>query len=228
MPKILLVEDDKELAQSLINVLGLDGYRIEHVETGEDAVQLFEHFNFDLIVLDWELPGIKGVDVLKKFRSSGKSSPVIFLTGRADVDSKECGLDTGADDYLTKPFDVRELTARIRSLLRRPSGLLPSKIRVGNLIIEPDTKKVFVSGGAVRLTNKEYSVLEFLVRHPNQVFGSKALLQSVWPSESEAGEDTVRACVKNLRRKISVDDECIVKTIPGAGYTIEVEAVPES
>lgn len=224
MSKFLLIEDDKELAKSLVSYLQLEAHQIEHVENGEDAVQLFAHFNFDLIILDWELPGIKGVDVLRNLRSAGNSTPVIFLTGRSDIDSKELGLDHGADDYLTKPFDVRELAARIRSLLRRPGGLLPGKIQVGNLIIELDTKKVFANGASVRLTNKEYAVLEFLIRHPNQVFGSKALMQSVWPSDSEAGDDTVRACVKNLRRKISFDDVCIVKTIPGAGYTIEIEA----
>lgn len=221
LAKILLVENDLELAESLLSYLKLENHAVEHVVSGEDGLQLLENFKYDVVVLDWGLPGMTGVEVLRKYRSRGGNTPVIFLTGRDDVFSKEIGLDTGADDYLTKPFDIRELVARIRSLLRRPSGLLPSKIAVGNLVIEPDTRKVFIAGAPVRLTNKEYSVLEYLVRHPNQIFGAKALMQAVWLSESESSEDTVRGCIKNLRRKITVDNECIVKTVPGAGYTIE-------
>lgn len=221
MAKILLVEDDEELTESLVSYLSMENHAVELVMSGEDALQLLENFKYDVIVLDWGLPGMSGVEVLRKFRHSGGTTPVIFLTGRDDVFSKEVGLDTGADDYLTKPFDIRELVARIRSLLRRPTGLMPSKIAVGNLMIEPDTRKVYVAGSPVRLTNKEYSVLEYLIRHPNQIFGAKALMQAVWSSESESSEDTVRGCIKNLRRKITVGDECILKTVPGSGYTIE-------
>lgn len=224
MAKVLLVDDDPELTESLVSWLKLEHHTVEQVDSGEDALQLLENFKYDVIVLDWGLPKMTGVEVLRKYRSSGGITPVIFLTGRGDLSSKEIGLDTGADDYLTKPFDVRELAARIRSLLRRPSGLLPSKISVGNLVIEPETRRVFLSGNPVRLTNKEYAVLEFLVRHPNQIFGARVLMQSVWPSDSESSEDTVRACVKNLRRKITQADECVVKTVAGAGYTIEHEA----
>jgi two-component system OmpR family response regulator len=227
LAKLLLVDDDSELTESLVDYLKLENHSVELSSTGEDALQLLENFKFDAIILDWGLPGIQGVDVLRKFRTAGGKTPVIFLTGRNDIFSKEAGFDTGADDYLTKPFDVRELGARIRSLLRRPAGILPSKITVGNLLIEPDTRKVFVGGKATHLTNREYAVLEFLVRHPNQVYGARALLQAVWPSDAEASEDTVRSCMKNLRRKITVDDECIVKTIQGAGYTVEYTPEPQ-
>lgn len=218
---MLLVEDDSDLRESLVSYLTLENHAVELITSGEDALQLLDNFKYDVIVLDWGLPGITGVEVLRKYRSKGGKTPVIFLTGRDDVYSKEIGLDTGADDYLTKPFDVRELAARIRSLLRRPGGLMPTKVTVGNLVIEPHTRKVFVDGAPVRLTNKEYLVLEFLIRHPNQVFGARALMQAVWPSDSDSAEDTVRACIKNLRRKITVGEECIVKTVPGSGYTVE-------
>lgn len=227
MAKILLVEDDPELTESLVSWLKMENYNVELANSGEDALQLLENFRYDVVILDWGLPEMPGVEVLRKYRSGGGDTPVIFLTGRDDVSSKEFGLDSGADDYLTKPFDVRELSARIRSLLRRPGGLLPSKITVGNLVLESETRRVFISGNHVRLTNKEYSVLEFLIRHPNQMFGARMLMQAVWPSDSESSEDTVRACVKNLRRKITVDGQCIVKTVAGAGYTIEMEKYPE-
>jgi DNA-binding response OmpR family regulator len=222
--KVLLVEDDRELIESLMSWLKLENHMVEIVETGEDALQLLENFKYDVIVLDWGLPKMTGVEVLRKYRAEGGLTPVIFLTGRGDLSSKEIGLDTGADDYLTKPFDMRELTARIRSLLRRPTGLLPNKITVGNLVLEPETRKVIFNNEPVRLTNKEYSVLEFLIYHPNQVFGARALMHAVWPSDSESSEDTVRACVKNLRRKITAGDECIIKTVLGAGYTVEYTA----
>lgn len=224
MAKVLLVEDDLEILESLVSWLRMENYTVESVEMGKDALQLLDNFKYDVIVLDWGLPDLSGVEVLRKFRNNGGLTPVIFLTGRDDVSSKETGLDAGADDYLTKPFDVRELGARIRSLLRRPVGLMPKKITIGNLVLEPETRKVFFSGQPLRLTNKEYAVLEFLVHHPNQVFGARALMQAIWPSDSESSEDTVRACVKNLRRKITCGNKCIIKTVLGSGYTVEYEA----
>ena len=223
MAKVLLIEDDAELAESLASWLKMESHMVEIAGTGEDALQLLENFKYDVIVLDWGLPKMTGVEVLRKYRSDGGLTPIIFLSGRNDLSSKEIGLDTGADDYLTKPFDMRELGARIRSLLRRPFGLMPSKITIGKIVLEPETRKVFFGETPVRLTNKEYSVLEFLVYHPNQVFGARALMQAVWPSDSESSEDTVRACVKNLRRKITFDNECIIKTVLGSGYTVEYD-----
>ncbi|MBX9685756.1 MAG: response regulator transcription factor [Candidatus Obscuribacterales bacterium] len=221
MAKVLLVEDDSELAETLVSWLRMENFTVERVALGEDGLQLLENYKYDLVVLDWGLPNLSGLELLRKFRAAGGSTPVIFLTGKDDISSKELGLDTGADDYLTKPFDVRELGARIRSLLRRPGGLLPKKIAVGNLALDTETRKVLLNSGAVRLTNREFSVLEFLLRHQNQVFSARALMDAVWPSESEASEDTVRSCVKNLRRKITEGDDCVLKTIPGAGYIIE-------
>lgn len=225
MAKILIVEDDIEVGESIQSWLEMEHFVVELATTGEDAVQLLEAFQYDLIVLDWQLPGMSGYAVLKHYRASGGQSPTIFLTGRNDVDSIEFGLDGGADDYLTKPFDMRELSARIRSSLRRPGGLLPEKISIRNVSLDSNTNKVLVDSKLVRLTNKEYAVLEFLMRNADHVFGSRALLDAVWPAESAMSEDTVRSCIKNLRRKITVDgQECILKTIAGTGYTIEKES----
>lgn len=223
MAKILLVEDDSEARESVVSWLEMENFQVEAVPTGEDALQLLKNYNYDLIILDWGLPKMSGFEVLRRFRSDGGATPVIFLTGRDDVDSKAFGLDGGADDYISKPFDMRELSARVRSRLRRPGGLLPAKISVGNICLDPETRKVMLNSEAVRLTNKEYAVLEFLMRHPNQIFSARAVLDAVWPSETESSEDTVRSCVKNLRRKISCEgQECVVKTIAGAGYTVEL------
>lgn len=221
MAKILVVDDDLELADSIVNWLKLEQHTVEVANSGEDGLQLIEQFQFELILLDWGLPNISGYDLLRTIRSAGNQTPVIFLTGRDDIDSKEFGLDGGADDYLTKPFDMRELSARVRSRLRRPRGLVPQKIIIGNVLLDSEYKRVLVDNKAARLTNKEYALLEFLMRHKGQVFSAKAVMDAVWPSDSESSEDTVRACMKNLRRKISFEgQECIVKTIPGSGYVV--------
>lgn len=221
MAKLLVVEDDPDYIDPLLFYLKkTEKHDVDLVESGEDALQLLTNGVYDLLILDWGLPGISGYEVLKKYRASGGAAPVIFLTGREDIDSKEASLDGGADDYLTKPFEIRELGARIRSLLRRPAGIIPTTITAGNLCIERESKRVFLGSQPVHLTHKEFAVLDFLLRHPNQIFGSKALLDAVWTEG--ATEDAVRACVKNLRHKITADGKCIVKTVLGSGYTVEL------
>jgi two-component system, OmpR family, manganese sensing response regulator len=225
MAKILLVEDDAELAERLGDWFTLEGHSPEIVTTGEDALQMMEGYTFDVIVLDWGLPGITGLSVCQRYRKQGGKAPVLFLTGKGDIDSKEAGLDAGGDDYLVKPFDVRELSARIKSLLRRPAGLLPTGLRLKDMELELETRTVKVGGKSVHLMPKQSALLEFLMRHPNRPFGAKALLEAVWPSESDASEDTVRTCVKTLRRQLElVGKEDLVKTILGSGYLIESDS----
>lgn len=222
MAKILLVEDDSELADKLKFWFTSQGEILEHVSSGEDGLQVLGNFAFDLILLDWTLPGISGLDLCKQYRKSGGTTPVIFLTGRGDINSKEQGLDYGADDYLVKPFDVRELAARIRSVMRRPSSLLPSEVRIGNVVLDTKTRILTVDEGTSRLMPREAALLEYLMRHPNRIFGSKDLLNAVWPSDAEASSETVRSWMRNLRQKLSAaGKEDFIKTIPGSGYLIE-------
>ena len=224
MAKILLIEDDSRLVKSLVDWLETDGHIVETVGDGKDAIQMLEAYSFDLIVLDWALPGVSGVDVLKSFREHGGITPVIFLTGQRDLHSKKSGLDSGADDYLTKPFEVEELSARIRSLLRRPAGLLPTTLTSGNVTIDPSAKSVTVDGASVKLGKLEFSILELLMRHPNKCFSAEDLMKQVWPSDTESSEDAVRSCVRALRRKLAPDGgDCIVKNIAGVGYIINSE-----
>ena len=226
MAKILLVEDNLENREAVAKWLKMENFEVEAVSTGEEASQLLQNSKYDLIILDWGLPKMSGFEVLEQFRSSGGDTPVIFLTGRDDDNSKLFGLDGGADDYISKPFDLRELSARVRSRLRRPGILLPSRITVGNIILDLERRKVMLDSASVRLTNKEYAVLEFLMRHPNQIFSARDVLDAVWSAETESSEDTVRSCIKNLRRKITVDgQECVLKTVAGSGYTVEAPAV---
>lgn len=226
MAKILLVEDNFENREAVAKWLKMENHEVEAVSTGEDALQLLQSNKYDLIILDWGLPKMSGFELLDQFRAGGGDTPVIFLTGRDDDNSKTLGLDGGADDYISKPFDLRELSARVRSRLRRPGILLPSKITVGNISLDLEQRKVMLDSASVRLTNKEYAVLEFLMRHPNQIFSARDVLDAVWSAETESSEDTVRSCIRNLRRKITLEgQECVLKTIAGAGYTVEAPTV---
>jgi DNA-binding response OmpR family regulator len=222
--KLLVVEDDPEVKKALAAWLEMENHLVEIVELGGDALQLLQNFQYDVIILDWGLPDINGPEVLRRFRSAGGQTPVIFLTGKGDSQSITTGLDLGADDYLTKPVDMPVLSARIRSRLRRPGGLQSFKITVGNITLDSETRNVWMNGESIHLTNKEFVVLEFLMRHQNQLFGARALRDALWPSDSETSEDSVRVCIKKLRRKISINDDCIVKTVLGLGYTIENNA----
>ena len=222
MSKILLVEDDQTVASPLIEWLESDGYTVEHSLNGEDALQLLDNFKYDLLVLDRGLPGINGAEVLRQYRAGGGKAPIIFLTGDNTLLSKTEGFDSGADDYVTKPFEPEELSARIRAILRRPATLVPDVLAVRNVQLDARTQKVTVDGEQLSLPKLEYAALEFLMRSPNRCYSSQELLAAVWRSDSECTEDAVRSCFKRLRKKLTDKaGNCIVSTIHGAGYTIE-------
>lgn len=222
MTKVLVVEDDVELSSKVRDYLVFEKFSVETVYSGADALQLLESFKYDAIVLDWNLPDLSGLDVCKAFRLKGGNTPVLFLTGKFDIEDKVTGLDAGADDYMTKPFHVRELTSRLRALLRRHATVRPDTLTIGNLSLITGSGKVTKKGQSVQLLPKELAILEFLMRHPDQTFSSKAILESVWPSDSEAGEETVRTYMKTLRRKITGEgEECPIRTIIGMGYILD-------
>lgn len=222
MAKILLVEDDTDLAARLKDWFSLDNHLVEDVTTGEDALQMLRNYTFDIVVLDWSLPGMPGIEVCKKYRSEGGKTPILFLTGKVDVDDKETGLDAGADDYLTKPFDTRELSARIRSILRRPPTMLATDLRVGAVILRPDTRTVTAGDASAHLKPKECALLEFLMRHPDKLFSAKELLEAVWPSDTDASSDSVRTWMKLLRRQLgTIGRPDMIKTVLGSGYMLD-------
>jgi DNA-binding response OmpR family regulator len=222
MAKILLVDDDQNLVASLKDLLAAENYETETAYLGKDALQLLQNFAFDLIVLDWGLPDLSGIDVLKEFRKAGGATPIIILTGQTDILNKMEGLGSGADDYVTKPFHTRELVARIRAVLRRPGAILPTTKSTGNVTMIEGNRTITVDGKPVNLGRREFSVLEYLFCHPNRAHSAKELMKAIWPSEAEASEDAVRVCVNSLRKKItSADGNCVVKTILGSGYIIE-------
>lgn len=222
MAKILLVEDEPDFSELIAGWLKNDHYLIESVENGEDAMDRLRFYKYDLVILDWMLPGISGVDVCKRYRSSGGTTPILMLTAKRHVDEKEAGLDAGADDYLTKPFELKELSARIRALLRRPSAFSGNVLKVGNLVLESNSFKVTRDGEDIQLLPKEFALLEFLMRHPNQVFSAEAILDRVWSSDSEASPETIRTYIKRLRKKLDVEGTpSLLCTVHGVGYKLE-------
>lgn len=223
MAKVLVVDDDLELCSAVQNFLSLQGHVVEAAATGEDAMQLLKNFQYDVIVLDWGLPGIEGDELCKLYRARGGLTPVMFLTGKNNVSFLETGFNAGADDYMVKPFDIRELSARIRGLLRRSNTRYIAQLKVDDVILIPDQRIVKSQGQVVKLRAKECALLEFLLRHPNQVFSAQNLLDAVWTSDSSGTTNSVRTWMGTLRQQLAkLGKEDLVKTVLGSGYTIEI------
>lgn len=222
MAKILVVEDDQDLLELISMALKAQGHQVQKCEGGDEAIGMLRVYKFDVIILDWMMPDITGLDVCKHYRDMGGNAPILMLTAKASVDDKEKGLDSGADDYLTKPFDNKELAARIRALLRRPKAVSDTVLEFGHIKLDPASCKVFKSGEDVHVRPKVFDLLEFFMRHPDQVFTANALLERVWMDDSTASPDTVRTHIKLLRRSIeSKGEENLIETVRGKGYMLK-------
>ncbi len=224
MAKLLTIEDDPALRELVADWLSRERHDVESVSNGKDALHYLKSFEYDLVVLDLGLPDMTGFDILEALRKFNSDVPVLILTGIHTIDDKERGLELGADDYLTKPFNVRELIARVKALLRRPRTSLPNVLQFGDLAFNTATHEVTKAGKILSLTPKEYALLQFLIRHPNQVFSAQALLERVWRSDSEATEEAIVACIGRLRKKIDGKDggaPSLIGTVYGAGYVFK-------
>ncbi|HEY9679257.1 MAG TPA: response regulator transcription factor [Drouetiella sp.] len=221
MAKILVVEDDKDLAHVLNVTLSSKGHSIQVANGGALAIDLLRSFKYDLVVLDWMMPEVTGIDVLKAYREFKGKAPVLMLTAKADVMDKALGLDSGADDYLTKPFHPEELQARVRALLRRPHSLANVLLTAGDITLDPATCQVTKGETELHLRPKVFSLLEFFMRHPEQVFSSEAILERVWMDDSLASPDTVRTHIKLLRKSIGENGEGgLIKNVRNRGYKL--------
>jgi DNA-binding response OmpR family regulator len=222
MAKLLLVDDDKALCEFVFDALEFEGHTVEVSHEGDDAINRIQLSGYDVIVLDWDLPQLSGVDILRRLRKDGNRVPVIMLTGRIAINDKLDGIDAGADDYLTKPFDVRELCARVRALLRRSSSSTSDVLTVGPVTLDPVKYQVTINDKDIHLLPKEFQLLEFLMRHPGRVFSHEQLLAQVWNLESDATDEAIRSCMKRLRKKL--DDETsepLIETVHRVGYRLK-------
>ncbi|MBZ0184944.1 MAG: response regulator transcription factor [Candidatus Obscuribacterales bacterium] len=221
MAKILIVEDDVDMVGMLEDWLLHEHHVVEAVTRGEDACDRLKFYFYDLIILDWQLPDLSGLEVLKTYRAAGGLSPILMLTGKNAISDKEAGLDSGADDYLTKPFNAKELSARIRALLRRPTALASNQLVFEDIVLDPQAHKVFRNGEPVDLLPKEFALLEFFMRNPGQSFNTDALLDRVWKSESDTSADTVRVTLQRLRKRIdSKGEPSLIETRHRIGYKL--------
>lgn len=221
MPKILIVEDDPTISRMVADWLSHQRFEVEMESTGRDAIHRLKTYQYDLVVLDLGLPDLEGFDVLDATRNAGNDVPVLILTGKRSVDDKERGLLSGADDYLTKPFDMREFNARVKALLRRPRQIVPAVLTFRGVELDTVKHSATRDGAALKLTPKEFALLEFLMRHPNQVFSAEALLDRVWRSDTEITEEAIVTCIRRLRKRIDENDaEFLIRTIYGVGYML--------
>ena len=221
--RVLVVEDDTEIAQVLQRSLRLDGYDVKLAADGVQALDEAHAFLPDLIVLDLGLPRLDGIDVARRLRDDGDDVPILILTARDALESRVEGLDIGADDYLVKPFERQELLARLRALLRRrpPRGMAP--LRVGDLMLNPDTHEVTRATRAIELTQREFELLEYLMRNERLVISLQKLLAEVWGYDPFSITNTIEVFVSNLRRKLEADGEPrLLHTVRGAGYVLRV------
>jgi two-component system response regulator MprA len=222
--RVLVVEDDAEIASILKRLLRIEGYDVRDAADGEEALATARDFVPDLVVLDLGLPKLDGVDVAKSLRGDG-DVPILVLTARDATDAKVAGLDAGADDYVVKPFEREELLARIRALLRRRPPRGSANLVSGDLVLNPDTHEVRRGDRPVDLTQREFELLEYLMRNERLVVSRQRLLDEVWGYDPFALTNTIEVFVSNLRRKLEAGGEArLLHTIRGAGYVLRADA----
>jgi len=223
--RVLIVEDQPKLAALLARGLREEGHAADVTGRGEDALWMAPSAPYDAIVLDIMLPGRDGLSVVRELRSSGNATPVLALTARGALEDRIQGLDSGCDDYLPKPFAFDELLARIRALMRRQAGGGRSpRMEYAGIVLDPVTRVVARDGRTIELTNKEYALLELLLRHPGHVYTRTAILESVWGYDFDAGSNVLEVYMNFLRKKIDAGSaKKLLHTVRGVGYVLREE-----
>ncbi len=221
--RILIIEDERKIANSIKKGLEQESYAVDVSYTGTDGYDLAAGEDYDLIILDLLLPGISGIEICKKLRENQVHVPIIMLTAKGQIEDKVNGLNSGADDYLTKPFAFEELLARIRALVRRPKDTVGSLLKIHDLTLNTITYEVKRGNNMIRLSSKEFALLEYLMRHPNRVLTKDQIIGHVWNYDSNILPNTVEVYIGYLRNKIDKKFKnvaLLIKTIRGFGYKI--------
>ena len=220
--KILVVEDEKDLNNIITKHLKKNNFSVDSVFDGEEALEYLNYGDYDVIILDVMMPKMNGYEVVKNLRANKNETAVLMLTARDGIDEKIKGLDLGADDYLVKPFDFRELIARIRALVRRKYGNSSNKLVIGDLILDTSEKSVTRAGKQIELTGKEYEVLEYLMQSKNRILSRDQIKEHVWDFDYEGDSNIIDVLIKNIRKKIDIEDgKQIIYTKRGLGYVIK-------
>lgn len=221
MSKILLIEDDQVAASTLKDWLQMQRHVVDVTYFGEDGLHMLKSFDFDVAIIDWELPDIDGVEVVRRYREHGGQIPILVLTGRKQLDDKEKGLDSGADDYLTKPFEMRELAARLRALLRRSTPNKTTTISFCKISLDTVTRRVTVDDIEIELRPKEFGILECLIQHPDRLFAADEIIDRLWKTDESGAVDTLRSHITRLRSKIeAIDKSATIESVYGRGYRL--------
>lgn len=223
--RLLIVEDEIQLVEALVKGLKKDGYAIDTALNAADASELLAINQYDLVVLDINLPDDSGLNVLKTLRESDDKVRVIILSANRSIDDRIQGLDIGANDYLTKPFDFQELKARIRALLRRDFNSMPTILSQGDFTVDPALHRVKYQDHEIPLTLKEYSIFSYLVRNCDRIVSSEELLEHIWSEEADPFSDVMRVHIYSLRKKLSAATGglTVIQTIKGSGYRFDVK-----
>ena len=225
--RLLVVEDEVKLAGLLRRGLEEEGYAVDTAAAGREALWLAEENPYDAVVLDVMLPDLDGFEICRRLRDSGRWAPVLMLTARDSVLDRVAGLDAGADDYLTKPFSFAELLARLRALVRRGGPERPATLRVGDLTVDPATRRVARGDVPIELTPKEFSLLEYFVRHPGEVLSRSRLIEHVWDFAYDGDSNVVDVYVRYLREKVDRPfGMASIETVRGAGYRLREDDGP--
>ncbi|MBR1563075.1 MAG: response regulator transcription factor [Ruminococcus sp.] len=220
--RLLLAEDEKELSRALVAILKHNNYSVDAVYDGLDAYNYAKAENYDGIILDIMMPKMNGIEALKKMRAEGINVPVLMLTAKSDIDDRIEGLDSGADDYLTKPFAMGELLARIRAMTRRKSELSSNTLEFGNITLSRENFELTGPEGVQRLGNKEYQMLETMMMNPKRLISTERFMEKIWGYDSEAEINVVWVYISYLRKKLtSVGANVVIKASRGMGYSLE-------
>ena len=226
--RILLVEDEKRMAQALCEILRLEKYEVDHYTSGLDGLTAIESNIYDIVVLDVMLPEMNGYEIAKRARSKGIVTPILMLTAKAELDDKVTGLDSGADDYLTKPFMAKELLARLRALGRRTLGTTNSLLSYGDITLDTSTLALSctTNGQSVRLSEKEYKILEYLIANSGQILTREQFAIKIWGYESDAEYNNVEVYMTFTRKKLAfVEAKTEIKAVRGVGYELRCNDV---
>lgn len=220
--KLLFAEDEKALSKALTTILERNNYTVDAVYDGQSALDYLDTENYDGVILDIMMPKVDGLSVLKRIRDKGNLVPVLLLTAKSEVDDKVMGLDAGANDYLAKPFDSKELLARIRAMTRIQTAQASSKLQVGNVTLDRATFEVSTSAGSFRLANKEFQMLELMMYNPRQIISAERFMEKIWGYDSEAEISVVWVYISYLRKKLTALHANVqIKVTRNVGYSLE-------